>query len=165
MTTYLAYRGQHGSKDEIETFLPSISFGPLEIAEQYASTPNQRDSLVIKSRIFQVELSIDNPFINQPGDCYLDLEDLLAKLPGITADEIPIEPHPCMDYVIYQVWRLLDNHWFVNKLVEYGYDGAIYMSSGCGGGLVEYRLFSKKNITVINTYLKGDKNERISTKI
>lgn len=149
MGRYIAYRGQHGERQELETRHGSFSFSSVDVATAYALQPNDVNDLVIDPKVFSVALTINKPFIDQPSDCYLDLDDLMAILPGVSKEDIPVPLSDSCDYPTYQVWQLLDSQSFVDMLKKRGFDGAIYGGSGIGGGQPELRVFDLSAIAII----------------
>lgn len=153
MPIYQVYRGQHSIRHKIETHLPSVSFGSRSVAETYAHRPNRKGDKPVQPKVFHVELALCDPFVNQPGDAYLEVEDLLKVLPDIDMSKFDIPTCPGCDYPAYHVWKLLDDEAFVTELIARGFDGAIYGGSGANGGETEYRSFHHYNFTVIHTEL------------
>lgn len=151
MTQYTAYRGQHCDSPNLTNRMAGLCFSTLEVATDYATRPNIPGETVVDPKVFTAVFDIDAPFINQPKDCYLDLEDLLKLLPGITQADIPVPLSDQCDYPTYQVWQLLDHPDVIGMLKSRGFDGAIYGGSGCGGGEPEYRIFDRSQITVLRT--------------
>lgn len=145
----LAYRGQNGSSNEIECFLPSVSLSTRSVAEAYALRSNI-DSPIVESKVLVCTFDINKIFINQPGDCFLDEEDLLRIVPDLDMSSLNVKLAEGFNYNTYQVWHLLDDPTFIDILVSKGYDGAIYMSSGAGAGSPEYRVFDATKIKVID---------------
>lgn len=147
---YLAYRGQHCGAKSIRGRLPSLTFGPYEVARIYATTPNEASDPVIQPTVFEVKLEIRSPFVDQEGDGFIDFEDFRGKL-GYHAEAF-ITRYGIESGCI-QLWRLFDDYTFVDLLVKLGYDGAIYMGSGVGASTLEYRVLSESQVTVVEATL------------
>lgn len=161
-TTARLYRGQYGEhSDTPTTRLGSLSLGDLETAHIYAHSPNQRGDRIIEPCILQVDIEYQHPFVNTPGDAFIDYIDLEARLGTESAltygglddtclvrceawnemcaltgtlwptlsDVYKVAPH-LLTEVSFQLYRLLDDHAFVQLLRQRGYDTAIYRSSG-----------------------------------
>lgn len=146
---YLAYRGQHCGVDEVRSRLPSLSFGPYEVARIYATTRNERGDRVVYPQVLEVKLEISTPFVDQEGDGFIDFEDLTEKL-GTHAEGFIKKYGTCYSGV--QLWRLFDDCEFIDLISQLGYDGAIYMGSGAGAGTLEYRVLSESQVCVVEIH-------------
>lgn len=149
MTDYLVYRGQHCTADQIHSRLSSICFSTRKVAETYALKPNEAEDVPLDPKVLTAKISINNPFIDQPGDCYLDVDDLVVLLPGFSKEDISVPLCEQCEYPTYQVWRLLDCTEFIDLLTAHGFDGAIYQGSGSGACAPEYRVFHPEQIQLL----------------
>jgi len=161
---------------DFQTRLGSLSFGSAKAASVYAMEPNDHsDGPAHSPRVVPAYLQINNPLINTPEDCYIDLSRIRAlrgedearriatkfaghiENTGLWQDEYAAA-HPSIDQFIksaaieeidalyFNVWVYLDDPDEVALLREAGIDGAIYGGSGANALEPEYRVFSDTQV-------------------
>jgi hypothetical protein len=89
-----AYRGEHGELDADNHFqsrLGALSFGTVEAAKTYASSPNNRDDTLITPRIIKAEITIHNPVMNDPDDPFIDFSIIIKAIGVEKALKIALE--------------------------------------------------------------------------
>lgn len=178
MTEYNVYRGQYGVSENIQTSLPCITFTSQALAEIYARCPNNsRYNEKANPKVFQATITINNLFMNEPKDPFIEAEVLIEKLGHEEATRIckkfaayievtdnwndirqktlctSVEeflnqfPEKVSD-LYFLAWPFLDAPAEVELLKNKGFDGAIHGSSGIGDGYPEYKVFSKDQIKI-----------------
>lgn len=166
----IAYRGQHGKGDNLETRKGSLSFSAEEqVAIEYAKHPNNSNEAPIEPKVFKAELPIVKPFI-ESEDCFIELKEIFDKLGAeemkrmalkfeelicVTdnwkenykhqtiqelIDSLPASMKQMHD-LYFQTYHLFDDPEEVQKLKAKGYDSATYAGSGVGMLTREYRIF------------------------
>lgn len=175
------FRGQYGSTTaQLQSKLPSITFGSLETAKLYATEPNNRGDVVVKPVVLSAIIQISNPIIKNEDDCFADFDILVEKL-GADFMWCMAEKH---SYHIYNTnnwgdnyskynsisglkeanpkeianlyvdaYVLLDDSEFVAYAKEQGYDGAIHMGNGQTCSELEYRIFSEEQVLKLQEVL------------
>jgi hypothetical protein len=169
------FRGQYGSiTAELQSKLPSITFGSFKTAKLYATEPNKREDKVIKSIVLSAFIQINNPIINNNSDCFADFDVLIDRL-GTDFMWYMAEKHAnhiyntnnwednysqfnsiselkkCKPMEIINLYLdayvLLDDSEFVAYAKEHGYDGAIHIGNGQTYNELEYRIFSEEQVS------------------
>lgn len=159
-TPKVVYRGEHGADGGIDfqSRLASLSFGTREVANAYASEPNDSTDRAEAPRLYPVYLRIENPFMNDPSDPFIELSDVADKLGEDVAEaaarkfapeiegtgnweenfaddydsvEQLLDERPEAVRELYTLaWRFFDMPEFVNAAKKAGYDGAIHAEYG-----------------------------------
>ena len=145
------WRGQYGEHDGLFKRHASWSFtAELFVAMQYATEPNDLWVMPIKPTLYRCELTLNKLLMNNDGDCYMYVNDLLALgFPQSLLDRWGPE-YRCSVGDSIQVWRMLDDFEFITAATVLGFDGAIYQGSGCGGGTAEIRCWGTADIKVLS---------------
>lgn len=88
-----AYRGEHGKPDgnAFQSRLGALSFGTVESAKYYATSPNNRADLIEQSRVIKAELTISNPVMNNPHDPFIDFPIIVSAIGVEKAKTIALE--------------------------------------------------------------------------
>lgn len=175
------FRGQYGSTTvQLQSKLPSITFGGLETAKLYATEPNNRGDIVVKPIVLSAVIEINNPIIKNDDDCFADFDVLVDKL-GIDFMWKMAEKHSCYIYntnnwednyseynsvselreanpkeivnIYMDAYILLDDSEFVTYAKEHGYDGAIHMGNGQTCSELEYRIFFEEQVSKLQEVL------------
>lgn len=175
----VVYRGEHGAGEgEIQSRLPSISFGSIEAANAYAMEPNDRRDTAEAPRVAPVYLRIENPIIENRDDPFVDVSDLMIKLGKKAARELALSHAGDIEYtgnwdenfsgeyesvadllkrdpgrlgeLYLDAFRLLDDPRFVELAKAKGYDGAIHIGNGKTATDVEYRIFDASQAKSVN---------------
>ncbi len=174
MSTQLFYRGEYGpSISTISSYLPSVSFGSKRAAEHYATYPNRRGDAVCIPRVMIARLEIERPVFDKPNDAFVDLDELEQLFDVSVVNELLIrhiddisstgawenlQAEQASDWLTVmqalccQMYRLLDDPYFIELCLAHGYDGAFYRGSGETLDEVEARVFRTDQIDVIATY-------------
>lgn len=168
------FRGQYGLfVAEIQTRLPSISFGSLKAASLYATKPNNRADIIVKPIILSAVIQILNPIINNTSDCFADFDLLIEKLGsdfmwyiaekyaehiyntdnwqnnyseyGCISTLKSLKPEELGNLYV-DAYVFLDDEEFINHSMKLGFDGAIHIGNGQTYNELEYRIFSEKQI-------------------
>lgn len=176
---YEGYRGQHGtSKVKIHTRLPSITFSSMDAAYLYATEPNDRKDTVLHPMVLKAKFRIDNPLF-VADDCFIELGQIADKLGVNFAWETAIKHEEEIYYtsnwmenfaekyrnveammeddmslindLYFDAFRALDDEEFIDWALACGYDGAIHTGNGDTAGVIEYRIFTKKQILKLET--------------
>ena len=156
----VVYRGEHGADGGIDfqSRLASLSFGTREVANAYASEPNDSADKAEAPRLYPVYLRIENPLMNDPSDPFIELGDVANKLGQDVAeaaarkfaaeieetdnwDENFADQYDSVDELLDErpeavrelytlAWRFFDAPEFVNAAKKAGYDGAIHAEYG-----------------------------------
>lgn len=176
----MVYRGEYGALDDtntgVKTLLGSVSFGDSETASVYAMDPNDSNQVVVAPRVYPAYLIINNPFINDAGDPFIDFGYLEARLGRSVADRFflkhanhaentnnwneEVDPEgefgsiaalhreqpERMNELYMTLYPLLDDPEFITVLKDKGYDGAVYCGSGLNSSEDEYRVFDPSSI-------------------
>lgn len=175
----LVYRGEHGPSGKIlESRHGSITFtDDPRTADLYAQMPNDRtlDKHAERPRVTPAVLRIENPFLANPNEPFLDLSHVMIARGreeaervalkfadyiedtgfwreeiepfGIYSVEEFIEKNPGrLGELYFEAFRFLDDAEEVGKLREAGYDGAILHGMGGADTNVEYRVFSPSQV-------------------
>lgn len=175
---YTAYRGEHGEVADLSTRHGAITFcNEFRTCEEYARFPNNAHDTPVDPRVLVGQLAIQNPFINQPDDPFIDGSHLVNLLgydeairiackfaehiqntnqwerisedhPAVTVEEYLGYHHAHIYNVYFSAYPYFDCVEEVEKLKQLSYDGAIIACCGLGAGAVEYRPFSVEQITV-----------------
>lgn len=174
------YRGEHSAlaagDSGVKTLLGSVSFGDPKTASSYAIEPNNSNHTAEAPRVYPAYLIINKPFLNDPGDPFVDFGYVEKRLGKEVADRFflkhasfaentnnwqdEINPdckwgsiaefhkaHPeRMNELYMELYPLLDDPDFIALLREKGYDGAIYCGSGENGVEDEFRVFDSTSI-------------------
>lgn len=71
----LVFRGEHGARGEslVQCRVGSISFGTVEAAVRYATSPNNYNDTPVEPRVLPAFLALRRPFVNEPNDPFVDL--------------------------------------------------------------------------------------------
>lgn len=173
----VVYRGEHGRTGQVlKSRLGSLTFGPLEVAAEYAKSPNDRrvNPTAEAPHVIPALLSISNPLVNDPDDAFIDFSRLRGVLgedrtqrvalalayaveeTSAWAEEYAgryasltdlIEADPESLYnLCVETYRVLDDPVWVGWLQEAGIDGAVHGGSGAGAMTPEYRVFSEDQV-------------------
>jgi hypothetical protein len=170
----VVYRGQHGARGDVESRLPSISFGSAEAASLYAESPNNRADTAEAPVVFPVYLSIQKPIINDPTDPMIDLSVLIDGIgfeatadlaqreagrleqTGAWEEGFAGEFEDVADVIARAPDRLgelpldayvaLDDAATVAALRAAGFDGAVHVGNGATAEEVEYRVFDQAQV-------------------
>lgn len=169
----LLFRGEHGEPDAPDTLqhrTSSISFSTLEAANHYAENPNVRTDDASHQRMIPAYLSIQKPVMNNPGDPFLEFEDIIAALGPDKAAQIARDmamwiegtdnwgEHYEDDYdtvanfvsqaperlaeLYVQAWPVFDKPRYVSWFAEAGYDGVVHGGCAATFGEPEYKAFT-----------------------
>lgn len=166
----IVYRGERerNSQPGFHSMLPSLSFGSLEAAQQYAEGSFSQSAS--DPRIFECYLNIRNPLFNR-ADPFIDFPEIVAVVGFDLALKLAIryqdyamntdnwvcnlnpddryqgvedlyaaEPEK-LDELYTNIFPILDDPEFVEAAKVAGYDGAIYNGTGANLADLEYRIF------------------------
>lgn len=170
----LLYRGEFGlnakSKPQLETQNCIVSFGSCEVGNDYASAFG-RDKQPLLPRVYPVYLNIEKPFVNDPGDPYVDYTLLVSLLGEDNAKHFFLkhqetamsngnwlnevnDPEQFKDIrdlaeraperlneLYIHVYALMEDAKFVSLLKDAGYDGAITCTDTEHEDTAEYWVF------------------------
>jgi hypothetical protein len=169
LVVYRGERGKEGSEG-FQSRSGSLSFGSQQAASTYVMHPTDCRDQAQNPRVYPVYLSIQNPFINDGSDPFVDVSRIIeavgeqkthellqrhesflystdnwqenfADFDGIGA-VIKEAPHRLKELYI-DAFPLLDDSKFVADLKKAGYDGAIYGGSGETAMEFEYRVLNQ----------------------
>lgn len=177
--TTTAYRGEHGRRENglLQTRSHGYTFvKEFEIAQTYATSPNDHSESAQDPRIVEAELTITKPLFNTPDDPFAELSEVAQKLGRDLATRMAIkhashventgnwyehfaqtfsgveellETQPAaLDRLYLVAWCLLDDPEFVAAARQAGYDGAIHCGTGESACEVEYRVFDAEQVRV-----------------
>ncbi|WP_410951142.1 hypothetical protein [Pseudomonas sp. S1(2024)] len=166
----IVYRGERdrNSRPGFHTRLPSLSFGSLEAAQQYAE--GSYPETASDPRIFECYLNIQRPLFNRE-DPFIEFPEIVAvvgfelalklairyqdyamntdnwrchldpddRYHGV-ADLYAAEPDK-LEQLYTNIFPILDDPEFVVAAKAAGYDGAIYNGTGANLAELEYRIF------------------------
>ena len=77
----VVYRGQHGASEGfVQTRSAAISFSSRGVANEYAITPNDRMDKALSPHVIPAYLKIENPFIRNEDDPFIDMHEITRKL-------------------------------------------------------------------------------------
>lgn len=169
-TPLIVYRGERSfnSQPGFHTLLPSLSFGSLAAARQYAEGTYLESAS--DPRIFECHLNIQKPLFNR-ADPFIDFPEIVAVVgfdlalklairyqdyaintdnwrcyldPGDryhgVAELYAAEPDK-LEQLYTNIFPILDDPEFVEAAKAAGYDGAIYNGTGANLAELEYRIF------------------------
>lgn len=178
----VAYRGEHGEETAGATFhtrQQALSFGSAKSARTYAKSPNNTHDQVTSPRLFKVKVAIENPFVNQPDDPFLEFSDIRRALGDERALAIAFEAedhlmntdnfnellddHSCdtlgelseimgetlLDSLYVDAYVVLDQPEVIEDLREAGYDGAVHGGNGETAFEAEYKVFDHAQAQVL----------------
>jgi hypothetical protein len=169
----LAYRGEHGELPPGQLFHSrtpsSLTFGDLEAANLYATSPNYLKDVPQAPRVTPGYLKIEKPFVNDPGDPFLDISRIqdefgtrearrvARKFSGEvmntgnwfenydkkfgSVDELLKREPKELRNLYMNAFHYLDDPKEVAKLQARGYDGGIHAGTGATLQDTEYRIF------------------------
>lgn len=173
------FRGEHGAETgPLQCRLGSISFGSLEAARCYASTPNNSRDSPIAPRIIEAHLTIRRPVINQPNDPFMEMSDIIQAVGVEKATRIALglaeyiedtdhwgrtyaddftgvrdllsqRPDALSDLYLL-AYRVLDQSEYVSWFSDAGFDGAIHAGSAVTACEAEYKVFSPDQVTILD---------------
>lgn len=180
------WRGEHGTEPLQTRLGSLTFVADRVAAEFYAHNPNDAADLSGAERptLICAQLSMSKPWISDPGDPLVDFTTLVSTLGHETAvnlflrhedyvrqtnawsdefasdyasvaDLVKASPES-LDLLCVQVWPLLDCPDTVRDILAAGYDGAIYRSSGATMDTVEYRVFARSQIQVLEEISLSD---------
>jgi hypothetical protein len=66
------FRGEHGAGEPLQSRRACFSFSQYDIAESYATSPNDEDDIVSHPRIIEANIEIRNPVISDLEDPFVD---------------------------------------------------------------------------------------------
>lgn len=166
----LVYRGEYGPASKaFATRRGTISFGSKKAATYYARNANDRLESVVNPRVFAAYVRIENPFLNNPTDPFLDLSVVSKKLGKREAMRIARKFSNDIEYtsnwaegysddyssvaallkakpkelgnLYFDAYKFFDDRAEVEKLKRAGFDGAIHVGNGETIDEVEYKIF------------------------
>lgn len=175
----VVYRGEHSADGQwLRTRLPGLTFSTASVANIYAQEPNDLGDLdgEMAPRIMAAHLVMKRPFVNTPGDPFIELSDVVAALGQDKALKIALDnaeviqetsawldaddvgdsveqflarnPSEVTRFYV-DAYRLLDDPQVVQWLIDAGYDGAIHCGNGAGAHEPEYRVFSPEQVNPV----------------
>lgn len=175
----ILFRGEYGKKTDsspVQTRSSATFVEEKEVAQQYATNPNNPTDVLQEPRVFAARLSITNPFVNQTHP-FVSLATIRDKMSIHSACDASIQfaeaiestntwqelykekyDNPYRAYckgevdledLYFCVYELLDKPHWVRALRNYGYDGAIYGGSGASAKKLEYRVFDPSQIILV----------------
>jgi hypothetical protein len=119
------------------------------VAVQYAKEPNDSRELPVRPVVFLCELTMSKLLMNNDGDCYIYVQELLdLGFPQTLLDRWGPD-YRCSVGDSIQVWRLLDDEEFITVATALGFDGAVYQGSGCGNSTAEIRCWGMADIKLL----------------
>lgn len=143
MSNHQCYRGEYGDCKPLTTISPFIALtSEYSVAYTYATHPNDGEYTgVVLPRIYQVDISINNPFW-VTTDSVVGKDEIIEAHPELTTHPL-LQPdeNECVYF-----WQLFENVDFLNYLRSKSYDGAIYGGCGCGIGSLEYAILDHSQI-------------------
>jgi hypothetical protein len=174
----VVYRGEHGvdGGGDFQTRLASLSFGTSEVANAYASEPNDSADKALEPRIYPVYLRIECPLMNDPSDPFIELGHVADKLGQDVAESAArkfaveieetdnwgenfagdydsvgdlLDARPEAVRELYTLaWRFFDAPEFVCAAKRAGYDGAIHAEYGVHSqeAGAEYKVFGQEQV-------------------
>jgi len=178
----IAYRGEHGEPDEpgkFHTRTQALSFGSAKSARTYANSPNDMRDKVKSPRVIKARLTMENPFINQPADPFVEFSDIRRALGHERAMELArdledsltntdnflelLDEHNCtrleelneiigpsiVDKLYVDAYLVLDRADVIQELIDAGYDGAIHCGNGETALEAEYKVFDHSQAEII----------------
>ena len=182
-----AYRGEHGVAlnslltPSINTRLPEISFGSINAALIYATSPNNRTSIQNgDSRILECEIQIENPFLRSE-DPMIEINQLLGvmdasavftfakgfedsiknstlyydyagKNPSLSFDELLKLDISTEGLLFFEAYRAFGDPAFVSYIQKFGFDGAIHGGSDSTARELEVKTFCPENVRIKNIF-------------
>jgi hypothetical protein len=175
------FRGEHGENSLMSTLGSFSFSDNIETARFYALNPNNKvlHPVAKQPRVLTAVVSIKMPIINTPDDPFLDFsvlapmftltervelalrfapyvtetnnwEELFSSDYSSLRDLLEFSPER-IDELYMLAFPLLDDKHFIAHLTAAGYDGAIHAGYGENSGEIEYKVFNKNQIKVINT--------------
>lgn len=169
-TPLIVFRGERSRNSQLgfHTLLPSLSFGSLAAAQQYAEGTYLESAS--DPRIFECYLNIQKPLFNRE-DPFIEFPEIVAAVGfdlalklairyqdyamntdnwscyldpndhyrGV-ADLYAAEPDK-LEQLYTNIFPILDDPEFVEAAKAAGYDGAIYNGTGANLAELEYRIF------------------------
>lgn len=175
----IVWRGENGPESlssRLGSYSFSDSEG---VAQMYAQIPNERTHSHEATHCFLIkaEIEIQNPVFNIPSDPMIDFSDLVEKMGEEAATQIfldhqqhvmntcawsdefygkykdvaeLIEKSPTDVWQLcVNVYPLLDCKETVQKFKEAGFDGAVHAGNALSMDTVEYKVFDKSQIRII----------------
>lgn len=163
------FRGTHGG--DIKGRSPNTYFSTEAVARIYALSPNDANDLCVNPRVYQADITITKPLVNNPHDPFITAVALVIAIGEENTRTIYLEQEAWVcstdmwrelqatsglsysgmmsktNWLLFaqvldvQLYPLLDNPKYMAWFKEAGYDGAIYNGSGVGGGSPEYCVF------------------------
>lgn len=171
------YRGEHGNSNEnFHSRFTALSFTPdYELAELYATKPNNRSDVAYAPRVGRYYIKLENPIMNDKEDFWIEYSKLISIVDENLIKEffkkneriwlVGTDPYESVksnhsrEYTLedftedewnelyIECYPVFDNNEIVLQLVNAGYDGAICGSYHPDGDTTwEIRVFKKENI-------------------
>jgi hypothetical protein len=179
------YRGQYGSAHGYESQLESLSFSEYAAARTYALEPNDSEGQLGAPRIFESKITINNPFIVNFDDPFIDAEVIIGAIglvaatralirlspyientnnwyeleeeTGASCPEEFIEKYPSRVTELYlDIYPVLDDPIVIELLKQAGYDGAVHVGNNVTSEALEYRVFNPKNAVILSVLSAGE---------
>lgn len=171
------YRGQHGTPCvKIHSRHKAISFGSLQAAKTYAESSNNKRDIVKHPKVIKAHLRIENPFLNEPDDPFIDIALIAKKTSKEYAlkialkfgthimhtnnweeqfqsrfrdvDELVKKSPEEVSELYFDAFRFFDDNQVVEHLIALGYDSAIHGGNNVTAMEAEYKVFSKEQIQI-----------------
>lgn len=187
-TSPVVYRCEHGRPDGrlFHCRRGSISFGTLEAAVLYATSPNSRLDLVHEPRVIAARLRIERPFPGDPDDQFLDLSlvertlgrrealriaikfadaientnnwEEISHATGIRTVRALLTRRPGVVKDLYfDAYLYFDDAAEIASLRKAGFDGAVHSGSGGTHGEREYKVFDASRVAPITGWMTPER--------